>query len=127
MLTARGEEAERIRGLATGADDYVVKPFSVPELLARIRAMLRRVDPDAVAERARAPGDLALDRETSASPAATREINLSPTEFRLLEYLMQTPGRVFTPRAAPRRASGAATSMSTSAPSTSMSAACARR
>ena len=63
MLTARSEEAERVRGLATGADDYMVKPFSVPELLARIRAMLRRINPDAVADQLKA-GDLALDRKT---------------------------------------------------------------
>ena len=95
MLTARGEEAERIRGLATGADDYVVKPFSVPELLARIRTILRRVDPDAVAE-VLALGDLALDRKTRRVTRGTRDINLSPTEFRLLEHLMQSPGRVYT-------------------------------
>ena len=63
MLTARGEESERVRGLATGADDYVVKPFSVPELLARIRALLRRARPERVATRLDA-GDLELDRET---------------------------------------------------------------
>ncbi len=95
MLTARGEEAERIRGLATGADDYVVKPFSVPELLARIRTILRRVDPEAVAE-VLALGDLALDRRTRRVTRGTRDINLSPTEFRLLEHLMQSPGRVYT-------------------------------
>jgi two-component system phosphate regulon response regulator PhoB len=95
MLTARGEESERIRGLATGADDYVVKPFSVPELLARIRTILRRVDPEAVAE-VLALGDLALDRRTRRVTRGTRDINLSPTEFRLLEHLMQSPGRVYT-------------------------------
>jgi two-component system phosphate regulon response regulator PhoB len=95
MLTARGEEAERVRGLATGADDYVVKPFSVPELLARIRTILRRVDPEAVAE-VLALGDLALDRRTRRVTRGTRDINLSPTEFRLLEHLMQSPGRVYT-------------------------------
>src|SRR6266571_326076 len=63
MLTARGEESERVRGLATGADDYIVKPFSVPELLARVKTILRRVNPDAVAELLKA-GDLALDRRT---------------------------------------------------------------
>jgi two-component system, OmpR family, phosphate regulon response regulator PhoB len=95
MLTARGEESERIRGLATGADDYVVKPFSVPELLARIRTILRRVDPEAVAE-VLALGDLALDRRTRRVTRGARDINLSPTEFRLLEHLMQSPGRVYT-------------------------------
>jgi two-component system phosphate regulon response regulator PhoB len=95
MLTARGEENERVRGLATGADDYIVKPFSVPELLARIKSILRRVNPDAIAERLKA-GDIALDRRTRRVTRATRDIVLSPTEFRLLEYLMQSPGRVYS-------------------------------
>ncbi len=95
MLTARGEENERIRGLATGADDYIVKPFSVPELLARIKTILRRVNPDAIAERLKA-GDIALDRRTRRVTRAARDITLSPTEFRLLEYLMQSPGRVYS-------------------------------
>ena len=95
MLTARGEENERVRGLATGADDYIVKPFSVPELLARIKTILRRFNPDAIAERLKA-GDIALDRRTRRVTRATRDIVLSPTEFRLLEYLMQSPGRVYS-------------------------------
>ena len=95
MLTARGEESERVRGLATGADDYVVKPFSVPELLARAKSILRRVDPDAVAE-VLAAGDLSLDRKTRRVTRAGRDINLSPTEFRLLEHLLQSPGRVYS-------------------------------
>jgi two-component system phosphate regulon response regulator PhoB len=95
MLTARGEESERIRGLATGADDYIVKPFSVPELLARIRALLRRARPERVAARL-AAGDLELDRETRRVSRASREVHLGPTEFRLLEFLMQSPGRVFS-------------------------------
>ena len=95
MLTARGEESERIRGLATGADDYIVKPFSVPELLARIRALLRRARPERVAARL-AAGDLELDRDTRRVSRATREVHLGPTEFRLLEFLMQSPGRVFS-------------------------------
>ncbi len=95
MLTARGEEQERIRGLATGADDYVVKPFSVPELLARIRAMLRRARPDALASVLSA-GDLELDRETHRVRRGSRELHLGPTEFRLLEFLMRAPGRVFS-------------------------------
>ncbi|MGE3874244.1 MAG: phosphate regulon transcriptional regulator PhoB [Parvibaculaceae bacterium] len=95
MLTARGEESERVRGLATGADDYIVKPFSVPELMARIKTILRRVNPDAIAERLKA-GDIALDRRTRRVTRATRDITLSPTEFRLLEYLMQSPGRVYS-------------------------------
>jgi two-component system, OmpR family, phosphate regulon response regulator PhoB len=95
MLTARGEEAERVRGLATGADDYVVKPFSVPELLARTKSILRRVDPDAVAEVLTA-GDLSLDRKMRRVTRGGRDIDLSPTEFRLLEHLLQSPGRVYS-------------------------------
>lgn len=95
MLTARGEEQERIRGLATGADDYVVKPFSVPELLARVRAMLRRTRPESLATVLSA-GDLELDRETHRARRGTRELHLGPTEFRLLEFLMRAPGRVFS-------------------------------
>jgi two-component system phosphate regulon response regulator PhoB len=95
MLTARGEEGERVRGLATGADDYIVKPFSVPELLARIRALLRRVKPERVAEVLTA-GDIELDREKKRVSRSGREVPLGPTEFRLLEFLMQSPGRVFS-------------------------------
>jgi two-component system phosphate regulon response regulator PhoB len=95
MLTARGEESERIRGLATGADDYIVKPFSVPELVARIRALLRRARPERVAAKL-AAGDLELDRDTRRVSRASREVHLGPTEFRLLEFLMQSPGRVFS-------------------------------
>jgi two-component system phosphate regulon response regulator PhoB len=95
MLTARGEESERIRGLTTGADDYVVKPFSVPELLARVGALLRRAKPERVTSILSA-GDIELDRERHRVFRAGREIPLGPTEFRLLEYLLQTPGRVFS-------------------------------
>src|SRR5437868_1303737 len=95
MLTARGEESERVRGLATGADDYVTKPFSVPELLARISALLRRSRPERVAA-ILSVGDIELDRERRRVFRAGREIALGPTEFRLLEYLMQSPGRVFS-------------------------------
>ncbi|MFG1358680.1 phosphate regulon transcriptional regulator PhoB [Xanthobacter pseudotagetidis] len=95
MLTARGEETERVRGLSTGADDYVVKPFSVPELLARVRALLRRAKPEHVATLLRA-GDIELDRETHRVHRSGREVHLGPTEFRLLEFLMQSPGRVFS-------------------------------
>ncbi len=95
MLTARGEETERVRGLATGADDYMVKPFSVPELLARVRTILRRANPDVVADQIRA-GDISLDRRTRRVTRSTRDINLSPTEFRLLEHMMQNPGRVYS-------------------------------
>jgi two-component system phosphate regulon response regulator PhoB len=95
MLTARGEESERVRGLATGADDYIVKPFSVPELLARIRSLLRRARPESVATILTA-GDLELDREKKRVSRSGREVHLGPTEFRLLEFLMQSPGRVYT-------------------------------
>src|SRR5690606_2170979 len=82
MLTARGEEGERVRGLATGADDYVVKPFSVPELLARVRALLRRAKPGHVATVLTA-GDIELDRETRRVRRSGRELHLGPTEFKL--------------------------------------------
>ncbi|HEX2656183.1 MAG TPA: phosphate regulon transcriptional regulator PhoB [Xanthobacteraceae bacterium] len=95
MLTARGEESERVRGLATGADDYIVKPFSVPELLARVRSLLRRARPERIATQLNA-GDLDLDRETRRVSRSGREVLLGPTEFKLLEFLMQSPGRVFT-------------------------------
>ena len=95
MLTARGEEAERVRGLSTGADDYVVKPFSVPELMARVRSILRRAAPEAVADTLKA-GDIQLDRRNRRVTRGSRDIDLSPTEFRLLEHLMQAPGRVYS-------------------------------
>jgi two-component system phosphate regulon response regulator PhoB len=95
MLTARGEESERVRGLSIGADDYVVKPFSVPELMARVRALLRRARPDRVAGLLVA-GDLELDRQNWRVHRAARDVHLGPTEFRLLEHLMEKPGRVFS-------------------------------
>jgi two-component system phosphate regulon response regulator PhoB len=95
MLTARGEEGDRIRGLATGADDYVTKPFSLPELLARVRALLRRAKPGQVAT-ILVLGDLELDRESHRVRRAGQELHLGPTEFKLLEFLMQSPGRVYT-------------------------------
>ena len=95
MLTARGEESERVRGLATGADDYIVKPFSVPELIARVRALLRRASPERVAN-VLAHGDIELDREKKRVSRSGREIDLGPTEYRLLEFLMERPGRVFS-------------------------------
>ncbi len=95
MLTARGEEGDRIRGLSTGADDYIVKPFSVPELLARVRALLRRTKPAHIATLLTA-GDMELDRETHRVRRSGKDLHLGPTEFRLLEFLMQSPGRVFS-------------------------------
>lgn len=93
MLTARGEEGDRVRGLDTGADDYVTKPFSVSELIARIRAVLRRVGGEQ--EEVQRFGDIALDLETRRVHRGEAEVKLGPTEFRLLECLMRRPGRVF--------------------------------
>ncbi|MDO8410589.1 MAG: phosphate regulon transcriptional regulator PhoB [Phenylobacterium sp.] len=95
MLTARGEETDRIRGLDTGADDYIVKPFSMSELSARIRAVLRRLRPGLAEDRVRI-GDLVIDRVAHRVKRGGKEIHLGPTEFRLLDYLMQHPGRVFS-------------------------------
>ena len=95
ILTARGEETDRIRGLDTGADDYVVKPFSMTELTARIRAVLRRIRPGLAEDRIR-HGDIVVDRVAHRVRRGGREVHLGPTEFRLLDYLMQHPGRVFS-------------------------------
>jgi two-component system phosphate regulon response regulator PhoB len=95
MVTARREESERVRGLAVGADDYVVKPFSVIELMARVRALLRRSRPERIAERLYA-GDLDLDRLTRRVRRGDRDIRLGSTDFRLLECLIERPGRVFS-------------------------------
>jgi len=95
MLTARGEESERVRGLATGADDYLVKPFSVPELLARVKALLRRANPARILSLLQI-GDVELDRDRRRVLRAGRDVHLGPTEFRLLEHLMQSAGRVFS-------------------------------
>jgi two-component system phosphate regulon response regulator PhoB len=95
MLTARGEESDRIRGLETGADDYIVKPFSMAELMARIRAVLRRIRPGLAADQL-IHGEIVLDRVGHRVLRSGREIHLGPTEYRLLEHLMQHPGRVFS-------------------------------
>ncbi|HLI66039.1 MAG TPA: phosphate regulon transcriptional regulator PhoB [Caulobacteraceae bacterium] len=95
MLTARGEESDRIRGLDTGADDYVVKPFSMNELAARIRAVLRRIRPGLADDRLH-HGDITVDRVAHRVRRANKEVHLGPTEFRLLDYLIQHPGRVFS-------------------------------
>ena len=95
MLTARGEEGERIRGLSLGADDYVVKPFSVPELMARIKSILRRARPEIVSKNLKA-GNIEIDRETHRVRRGAKDIHLGPTEYRLLEFLMEAPGRVFS-------------------------------
>jgi two-component system phosphate regulon response regulator PhoB len=95
MLTARGEEADRVRGLATGADDYVVKPFSMPEILARVKALLRRAAPQRVADTLQR-GDIVLDRAAHRVTRRAREVRLGPTEFKLLAYFMENAGRVLT-------------------------------
>ncbi len=95
MLTARGEDSDRVRGLDTGADDYLVKPVSMSELSARIRAVLRRLRPG-LAEDSVRRGDIVIDRIAHRVRRAGSEIHLGPTEFRLLDYLMMHPGRVFS-------------------------------
>jgi len=95
MLTARGEEADRIRGLDVGADDYITKPFSMVELLARIRAVMRRVRPALAADTVHF-GDIQVDRAAHRVRRGSRDVHLGPTEFRLLEHLLQHPGRVFS-------------------------------
>jgi two-component system phosphate regulon response regulator PhoB len=95
MLTARGEEGDRIRGLDTGADDYITKPFSVSELIARIRAVLRRASPAEESDMRRF-GDITLDLDTRRVHRGDTEIKLGPTEFRLLDCLMRRPGRVYS-------------------------------
>lgn len=95
MLTARSEESDKVQGLDAGADDYVTKPFSAQELLARIRAVLRRRAPDAVADTVTA-GALMLDAAAHRVSFEGRELKLGPTEFRLLHYLMKHPERVHT-------------------------------
>jgi len=95
MLTARGEESDRVRGLATGADDYLVKPFSTPEFLARVKALLRRAKPEVLSSVLKV-GDIVLDRESHRVYRKKSELRLGPTEFRLLEFMMRHPGRVFS-------------------------------
>lgn len=95
MLTARGEESDRVRGLATGADDYLVKPFSAPEFLARVRALLRRARPELLSS-VLTVKDLVLDREQHRVYRKGRPLHIGPTEYRLLEFLMRAPGRVFS-------------------------------
>lgn len=95
MLTARGEESDRIRGLDSGADDYVTKPFSPSELVARVRAVLRRARP-ALAQDSLGYGELVMDLAKRRVTREGRAIHLSPTEFRLLQHFMEYPGRVFS-------------------------------
>jgi len=95
MLTARGEESDRIRGLHTGADDYITKPFSPRELIARVGAVMRRVRP-ALAGQLLNYGDIEMDVDAHRVRRNGRAVQLGPTEFRLLRHLMENPGRVFS-------------------------------
>ncbi|WDI32597.1 phosphate regulon transcriptional regulator PhoB [Hyphococcus flavus] len=95
MLTARSEEADRIRGLETGADDYLTKPFSTNELIARVKAILRRIRPG-LADDTVTVGDISIDRVSHKVTRGGKDIHLGPTEFRLLDHLIQHPGRVFS-------------------------------
>lgn len=95
MITARGEEADRVRGLDVGADDYVSKPFSPAELMARIRAVLRRGNPGVNGE-VLSIADVKMDLVAYKVSRAERELHLGPTEFKLLRFLMERPGRVLT-------------------------------
>jgi two-component system phosphate regulon response regulator PhoB len=95
MLTARGEESDRIRGLDTGADDYITKPFSPRELMSRVGAVLRRVRP-AIAGEKLAYADIELDVTAHRVRRAGKTVQLGPTEYRLLRHFMENPGRVFS-------------------------------
>ena len=95
MLTARGEDSDRVRGLETGADDYVTKPFSPRELLARVAAVLRRIRP-ALAGEQLTYGDIEMDVEAHRVRRGGRPVQLGPTEYRLLKALLERPGRVFS-------------------------------
>lgn len=95
ILTARGEENDRIRGLEAGADDYVVKPFSPSELVARVRAVLRRTRP-AFDKDSLTYGDITMDLTTHRVSRNDEPVDLGPTEFRLLRFMMEHPGRVFS-------------------------------
>lgn len=95
MLSARAEEVDKVRGLETGADDYVVKPYSVIELMARVRSQLRRVRPSTVGQRLEFD-DIVLDAESHKVTRGPDELKLGPTEFRLLSTFMEKPGRVWS-------------------------------
>ncbi len=94
MLSARSDEVDKVRGLETGADDYVTKPYSVIELMARVKSQFRRTRPTAVGERLEYD-DIVLDAETHRVTRAGQDIKLGPTEFRLLSTFMEKPGRVW--------------------------------
>jgi len=96
MLTARGDEADKVKGLSFGADDYMTKPFSIPELMARIVALLRRVQPVPVQQDIKTFGNMTIDFAKHRVVRGGREVHLGPTEFRLLQFLMEKPGDVLT-------------------------------
>ena len=95
MLTARSEESDSIRGLSTGADDYVVKPFSVAELMARVKALLRRAAPERISD-VLVFADIELDRAAHSVSRGNKEVRLGPTEFRLLVFFLENRGRVLS-------------------------------
>ena len=95
LLTARGEETDRVRGLTTGADDYVTKPFSVQELMARIKALLRRAAPERMSD-ILVSGEITMDRGAHKVTRGVREVRLGPTEYRMLEVFMESPRRVLS-------------------------------
>lgn len=95
MLTARGDETDKITGLDYGADDYVTKPYSMPELLARVRAVLRRTQPGILEDIIR-QGDIEIDTKAFRVRRGDKEVHLGPTEFRLLDHFMRHPTRVFS-------------------------------
>ena len=95
MLSARSEEVDKVRGLETGADDYVIKPYSIAELMARVRAQLRRTRPSSVGGRLEYE-DIVLDSDTHRVMRADKLLKLGPTEFRLLSTFMEKPGRVWS-------------------------------
>ena len=123
MLTARGEESERVRGLATGADDYIVKPFSVPELLARVKGLLRRASPERLATVSPMATSSSTVRNAASRVRAARSISVRPS-IACWNFSSSIPA-ASSAASNCSTASGAATSISTSAPSTCTSAACA--
>ena len=96
MLTARGDETDRVRGLDTGADDYVPKPFSMSELIARVRAMMRRAGATAVSDEVLHYADVEMDLAAHRVRRSGHEVRLGPTEFRLLQHFLENPQRVFS-------------------------------
>ena len=125
MLTARGEEAAKVRGLQMGADDYVTKPFGFPELLARVQAVLRRAAAGEQAHDVYRQGDLLLDPQAHRASLAGADLELTPTEYRLLAFLMQHSGQLLTHRQILAGRLGAGLCWTTSTRCASTSATCA--